>query len=109
MSLLKWLVIVVSMVYFGGLAALYFNRRTMLFPIPPVLPLVLRAFRRQSAGPDERAFRDTGRDLDGRGLHGRVDLYRHDVLNETAREIVFLEIELKPSTALYELPPIRRS
>lgn len=34
---------------------------------------------------------------------------QHDVRNETASEIVFLEIELKPLTGLYELPPIRRS
>ncbi|MBI5264382.1 MAG: alpha/beta hydrolase [Bradyrhizobium sp.] len=36
MSLLKWLLIVVSLVYLGGLAVLYFNQRAMLFPIPPV-------------------------------------------------------------------------
>lgn len=36
MSLLKWLLVVVSVIYFGGLAVLYFNQRAMLFPIPSV-------------------------------------------------------------------------
>jgi len=35
-SALKWLLIVVSVVYFGGLIALFVMQRSMLFPIPPV-------------------------------------------------------------------------
>jgi fermentation-respiration switch protein FrsA (DUF1100 family) len=36
MTVLKWLLIVVSVGYLGGLAVLYFKQRAMLFPIPPV-------------------------------------------------------------------------
>ena len=36
MTVLKWLLIVVSVGYLGGLAVLYFKQRSMLFPIPPV-------------------------------------------------------------------------
>jgi uncharacterized protein len=36
MTVLKWLLIVVSVLYLGGLAVLYFKQRAMLFPIPPV-------------------------------------------------------------------------
>jgi uncharacterized protein len=36
MTVLKWLLIVVSVGYLGGLAVLYFWQRAMLFPIPPV-------------------------------------------------------------------------
>jgi uncharacterized protein len=36
MTVLKWLLIVVSLGYLGGLAVLYFRQRAMLFPIPPV-------------------------------------------------------------------------
>jgi len=34
MAVLKWLLIVVSLGYLGGLAVLYFKQRSMLFPIP---------------------------------------------------------------------------
>jgi hypothetical protein len=36
MTVLKWLVIVVAVVYGCGVASLYFKQRSMLFPIPPV-------------------------------------------------------------------------
>jgi hypothetical protein len=36
MIALKWLLIVVALGYLSGLAVLYFNQRSMLFPIPPV-------------------------------------------------------------------------
>jgi uncharacterized protein len=36
MTVLKWLAIVVAVVYCGGLALLYVRQREMLFPIPPV-------------------------------------------------------------------------
>jgi fermentation-respiration switch protein FrsA (DUF1100 family) len=36
MTVLKWLLIVVSLGYLGGLAVLYFKQRSMLFPIPQV-------------------------------------------------------------------------
>ena len=36
MTVLKWLAIVVAIVYCGGVAALYVRQRAMLFPIPPV-------------------------------------------------------------------------
>jgi fermentation-respiration switch protein FrsA (DUF1100 family) len=36
MTVLKWLLIVVSVGYIGGLAVLFFKQRSMLFPIPPV-------------------------------------------------------------------------
>jgi fermentation-respiration switch protein FrsA (DUF1100 family) len=36
MIVLKWLLIVAAVGYLGGLAVLYFNQRSMLFPIPPV-------------------------------------------------------------------------
>lgn len=36
MTVLKWLLIVVSVFYLGGLAVLYFKQRAILFPIPPV-------------------------------------------------------------------------
>jgi fermentation-respiration switch protein FrsA (DUF1100 family) len=36
MTVLKWLAIVVALVYLGGVALLYVNQRAMLFPIPPV-------------------------------------------------------------------------
>src|SRR6266567_1297545 len=36
MTVLKWLLIVVSVFYLGGLAVLYFKQRSILFPIPPV-------------------------------------------------------------------------
>jgi uncharacterized protein len=35
MTVLKWLLIVVAIGYFGGLAALFFLQRAMLYPIPP--------------------------------------------------------------------------
>jgi fermentation-respiration switch protein FrsA (DUF1100 family) len=35
MAVLKWLVILVSVGYLGGLAVLFFMQRSMLFPIPP--------------------------------------------------------------------------
>ena len=34
MTVLKWLLIVVSVGYVGGLAALFFAQRSFLFPIP---------------------------------------------------------------------------
>src|SRR5712671_1181932 len=36
MAILKWLLIVVSVGYLGGLAVLFFKQRSMLFPIPTV-------------------------------------------------------------------------
>jgi hypothetical protein len=36
MIVLKWLLIAVALGYLTGLAVLYFNQRSMLFPIPPV-------------------------------------------------------------------------
>lgn len=36
MTFLKWLLIVVSVLYLAGLAVLFFKQRAMLFPIPPV-------------------------------------------------------------------------
>jgi uncharacterized protein len=36
MIVLKWIVIVLAVIYLGGVAALYFRQREMLFPIPPV-------------------------------------------------------------------------
>ena len=36
MTVLKWIVIVLAVVYLGGVAVLYFKQRDMLFPIPPV-------------------------------------------------------------------------
>jgi uncharacterized protein len=36
MILLKWIVIVLAIIYVGGVAVLYFKQREMLFPIPPV-------------------------------------------------------------------------
>jgi hypothetical protein len=36
MAVLKWIVIVLALIYLGGIAALYFKQREMLFPIPPV-------------------------------------------------------------------------
>ena len=36
MIVLKWLLIIVLLVYGGGLAFLFFKQRAMLFPIPPV-------------------------------------------------------------------------
>ena len=36
MTVLKWLLIVVALGYLGGLAALFFKQRAMLFPIPTV-------------------------------------------------------------------------
>jgi hypothetical protein len=36
MTVLKWLAIVIALVYLGGVAALYVRQRAMLFPIPPV-------------------------------------------------------------------------
>ena len=36
MTVLKWIVIVLAVIYLGGVAVLYFKQRGMLFPIPPV-------------------------------------------------------------------------
>ena len=36
MTVLKWLAVVVAVVYCGGVAALYVRQRAMLFPVPPV-------------------------------------------------------------------------
>jgi hypothetical protein len=36
MIVLKWILIVLAVIYLGGVAALYFRQREMLFPIPPV-------------------------------------------------------------------------
>ena len=36
MAVVKWLLIVVAVGYFGGVAVLFFKQRAMLFPIPPV-------------------------------------------------------------------------
>ena len=37
MAILKWLLIIVSIGYLGGLAVLYFKQRAMLFPIPTIV------------------------------------------------------------------------
>lgn len=36
MAVLKWIVIILVVIYLGGVAVLYFRQREMLFPIPPV-------------------------------------------------------------------------
>ena len=36
MTALKWIVIVIALIYLAGLAVLYFRQRALLFPIPPV-------------------------------------------------------------------------
>jgi len=36
MTWLKWVVIVVALGYFGGVALLFFRQRAMLYPVPPV-------------------------------------------------------------------------
>src|SRR5215813_7807495 len=36
MTLVKWLVIVIVVVYLGALALLYLKQRSLVFPIPPV-------------------------------------------------------------------------
>src|SRR5579862_5871930 len=36
MTVLKWIVIVLAVIYLAGIAVLYFKQRDMLFPIPPV-------------------------------------------------------------------------
>jgi hypothetical protein len=36
MIVLKWIIIILAVIYLGGIAALYFKQREMLFPIPPV-------------------------------------------------------------------------
>ena len=36
MTVLKWIVIVLALIYLVGVAVLYFSQREMLFPIPPV-------------------------------------------------------------------------
>jgi fermentation-respiration switch protein FrsA (DUF1100 family) len=36
MIVLKWIAIVLAVIYLGGVAVLYFRQRDMLFPIPPV-------------------------------------------------------------------------
>jgi hypothetical protein len=36
MTILKWLAVVVAVIYCGGVAVLYVRQRAMLFPIPPV-------------------------------------------------------------------------
>jgi fermentation-respiration switch protein FrsA (DUF1100 family) len=36
MTVLKWVLVVIAVIYLGGVAALYFKQREMLFPIPPV-------------------------------------------------------------------------
>jgi fermentation-respiration switch protein FrsA (DUF1100 family) len=36
MIVLKWILIVLAVIYLGGVAVLYFRQREMLFPIPPV-------------------------------------------------------------------------
>jgi uncharacterized protein len=36
MTALKWIVIVIALIYLVGVAVLYFRQREMLFPIPPV-------------------------------------------------------------------------
>src|SRR5690348_4625765 len=36
MTVLKWILIVVVVIYLVGVAVLYFKQREMLFPIPPV-------------------------------------------------------------------------
>jgi fermentation-respiration switch protein FrsA (DUF1100 family) len=36
MTVLKWFLVLVGVLYVGGIAVLFFKQRTMLFPIPPV-------------------------------------------------------------------------
>src|ERR1700754_1284093 len=36
MTVLKWIVIVIAVIYLAAVAVLYFKQREMLFPIPPV-------------------------------------------------------------------------
>src|SRR5438094_10116064 len=36
MIVLKWILIVLAVIYLGGVGVLYFRQREMLFPIPPV-------------------------------------------------------------------------
>ncbi len=36
MTVLKWILIILALIYLGGVVALYFRQREMLFPIPPV-------------------------------------------------------------------------
>src|ERR1700754_2235204 len=36
MTVLKWIVIVIAVIYLAAVAMLYFRQREMLFPIPPV-------------------------------------------------------------------------
>ena len=36
MAVLKWIVIVLAVIYLGGVVMLYFRQGEMLFPIPPV-------------------------------------------------------------------------
>jgi fermentation-respiration switch protein FrsA (DUF1100 family) len=36
MTIVKWVIILVALVYLGGVTVLYFKQREMLFPIPPV-------------------------------------------------------------------------
>jgi uncharacterized protein len=36
MTIVKWIVIVLGVIYVGGVGVLYFRQREMLFPIPPV-------------------------------------------------------------------------
>jgi fermentation-respiration switch protein FrsA (DUF1100 family) len=36
MTILKWLLVLVVVLYVGGIAVLFFRQRSMLFPIPPV-------------------------------------------------------------------------
>src|SRR5882724_10129175 len=36
MIVLKWILIVLAVIYLGGITVLYFKQREMLFPIPPV-------------------------------------------------------------------------
>src|SRR3984893_15839023 len=43
MTVLKWLVILVSVGYLGGLAALFFTQRAFLFPIPQTVRIAPEA------------------------------------------------------------------
>ena len=36
MTILKWLLVLVAVLYVGGVAVVFFMQRSMLFPIPPV-------------------------------------------------------------------------
>ena len=36
MAVLKWIVIILVVIYLGGITVLYFRQRKMLFPIPPI-------------------------------------------------------------------------